>query len=275
MRPRPSASAVRTASGGWSWRVRGIRQVPYRLPELLSAALDVPVFVVEGEKDADRLASLGLVATCNAGGANTWPEALNPPFRGRTVYILPDNDAAGRSHASKGGCGARRHRRQRPHRPAARPRRRAATSPTGSTTAAIASELLALCQLAPEWKPASRRRASRAIPSCSPTATRRSRWCSPSAHVDDLRYCEVFGSGSSGRTAAGARTSSDGSSRMPAGCAATSPPRRSPTSRMRRAAARIAAASPPPRRWRPSSTWRAPMPGMPRRRRIGMSIRGR
>ena len=87
--------------GGWSWRVRGIRQVPYRLPELLGAALDVPVFVVEGEKDADRLASLGLVATCNAGGANTWPEALTPAFAGRTVYILPDNDVAGRSHAQK------------------------------------------------------------------------------------------------------------------------------------------------------------------------------
>jgi putative DNA primase/helicase len=87
-------------SGGWSWRVRGIRQVPYRLPELL-AERDALVFVVEGEKDADRLASLGLVATCNAGGANTWPDALNQFFEGRTVYILPDNDAAGRSHAER------------------------------------------------------------------------------------------------------------------------------------------------------------------------------
>lgn len=87
--------------GGWSWRIRGIRQVPYRLPELLGAALDVPVFVVEGEKDADRLAGFGLVATCNAGGANTWPEALTPVFHGRMVCILPDNDTAGRSHAQK------------------------------------------------------------------------------------------------------------------------------------------------------------------------------
>jgi len=84
-------------NGGWSWRVKGIRHVPYRLPELLAAG-DVPVFVVEGEKDANRLASLGLVATCNAGGANKWPESLNRFFEKRTVYILPDNDAAGRSH---------------------------------------------------------------------------------------------------------------------------------------------------------------------------------
>ena len=88
-------------SGGWSWRIKGVRQVPYRLPELRAAGNDVPVFVVEGEKDADRLASLGLVATCNAGGANTWPEALTPHFRGRTVFILPDNDGAGRSHAQR------------------------------------------------------------------------------------------------------------------------------------------------------------------------------
>ncbi len=91
-------------SGGWSWRVRGIRQVPYQLPELL-AEREAPVFIVEGEKDADRLASLGLVATCNAGGANTWPDSLNLHFGGRTVFVLPDNDAAGRSHAQKVAAG--------------------------------------------------------------------------------------------------------------------------------------------------------------------------
>src|SRR5215475_2908138 len=40
------------------------------------------VFVVEGEKDADRLASLGLVATCNAGGAGKWCRDFARYFEG-------------------------------------------------------------------------------------------------------------------------------------------------------------------------------------------------
>ncbi|WP_353627526.1 VapE domain-containing protein [Ralstonia pseudosolanacearum] len=86
-------------SGGWSWSVKGVQQVPYRLPEMLTRPGEL-VFVVEGEKDCDALAALGLVATCNAGGANKWPDALNAYFKGRDVVILPDNDAAGRDHAS-------------------------------------------------------------------------------------------------------------------------------------------------------------------------------
>jgi hypothetical protein len=39
---------------GWSWSVRGVRNVPYRLPEVLEAlANGQTVFEVEGEKDAD------------------------------------------------------------------------------------------------------------------------------------------------------------------------------------------------------------------------------
>jgi hypothetical protein len=96
--------------GCWIWKVQGTRQVPYRLPELLAAPSECIVFTVEGEKDADRLASLGFVATCNAGGAAKrredgkagkpkWPPELNLFFQGRDVVILPDNDDAGRDHA--------------------------------------------------------------------------------------------------------------------------------------------------------------------------------
>ncbi|WP_349568444.1 VapE domain-containing protein [Azotobacter salinestris] len=84
---------------GWSWSVKGVRQVPYRLPQMLEQP-DTLTFIVEGEKDADTLAAAGLVATCNAGGANKWPNALAPYFKGRQVVILPDNDDAGRSHAA-------------------------------------------------------------------------------------------------------------------------------------------------------------------------------
>lgn len=85
-------------AGGWSWSVRGVRQVPYRLPQMI-AAPDALVFVVEGEKDADALAAIGLVATCNAGGAGKWRDELAQHFAGRRVVILPDNDDAGRDHA--------------------------------------------------------------------------------------------------------------------------------------------------------------------------------
>jgi len=57
--------------GGWDWRVKGVRVVPYRLPELIAADPAATVFIPEGEKDCDRLASIGLIATTNAGGAGS------------------------------------------------------------------------------------------------------------------------------------------------------------------------------------------------------------
>jgi putative DNA primase/helicase len=65
-------------NGGWIWTVKGVRQVPYRLPELIVTPIETSVFIVEGEKDADNLAMLGLAATCNAG----------EPWRGR-AYRVP------------------------------------------------------------------------------------------------------------------------------------------------------------------------------------------
>ena len=79
-RARSSCSGGPTSSGGWAWNVKGVRRVLYRLPELL-ARPDETVYVVEGEKDADRLASLGLLATTNSGGAGKWQDqyAETPP----------------------------------------------------------------------------------------------------------------------------------------------------------------------------------------------------
>lgn len=74
-------------------------KIPYRLPELLEVEHDT-VLIVEGEKDADRLASLGLMATTNAGGAGKWTEDLCEHFNGRDIYIIPDNDEAGEKHAA-------------------------------------------------------------------------------------------------------------------------------------------------------------------------------
>jgi hypothetical protein len=79
-------------------------KVPYRLPELIAAAPTMPIYIVEGEKDVDSLAKIGFVAACNSEGAdngngNKWTPELNAHFTGRHVYIIPDNDAQGRTHA--------------------------------------------------------------------------------------------------------------------------------------------------------------------------------
>ena len=54
--PRISASVAPMVADGWVWNIQGVRRVPYRLPVLLEAiAADEPIYVVEGEKDADAL----------------------------------------------------------------------------------------------------------------------------------------------------------------------------------------------------------------------------
>lgn len=80
--------------GGWL-NGRG-DPVLYRLHELVANTSD-PVFVTEGEKDADRLASLGYLATTVPNGA--WPDDLSA-LSGRTIYVLVDNDVPGDKKAS-------------------------------------------------------------------------------------------------------------------------------------------------------------------------------
>jgi putative DNA primase/helicase len=87
--------------GGWLWKVKGVRRVPYRLRELLAADPSSTVFICEGEKDADRLAALGLVATTNPGGTGKWCLEYNEVLRGRNVCILSDNDIPGREHSER------------------------------------------------------------------------------------------------------------------------------------------------------------------------------
>jgi putative DNA primase/helicase len=55
--------------GGFANGLGDVRRVLYHLPELLKADRQQPVFIPEGEKDVDALRGLGLIATCNSGGA--------------------------------------------------------------------------------------------------------------------------------------------------------------------------------------------------------------
>jgi hypothetical protein len=85
--------------GGWVWRLGSQPRILYRLPELLNADPKRAVLIVEGEKDADRLAGLGLVATTNLGGAGKWHLVDQEPLRNRVVVVIADNDNAGLQHA--------------------------------------------------------------------------------------------------------------------------------------------------------------------------------
>src|SRR5215475_14396136 len=89
-----------TGPGTWAWDLRGVRRVLYRLPELVRADVRDPVFITEGEKDADNVGALGVIATTNPGGAGKWRPEYSEFLRGRQVVILPDNDDAGHRHAS-------------------------------------------------------------------------------------------------------------------------------------------------------------------------------
>ncbi len=57
------------------------------------------MFIVEGEKDVDRLRTLGFTVTCNPMGAGKWRAEYNVALTGRNVVILADNDKPGRDHA--------------------------------------------------------------------------------------------------------------------------------------------------------------------------------
>jgi hypothetical protein len=86
--------------GGWIWNLQSTRTVLYRLPELLAADPGQCVHLVEGEKDVDRLTAAGLVTTTSPMGAGKWRHQYAESLRDRDVVVLPDNDQAGREHAS-------------------------------------------------------------------------------------------------------------------------------------------------------------------------------
>ena len=94
--PKGFAQRRPDANDGWTWKLNGVRRVPYRLPQLLMAST---LYVVEGEKDADRLWSLGIPATTCPEGAGKWREEYSEHFASKRAVILPDNDEPGERHA--------------------------------------------------------------------------------------------------------------------------------------------------------------------------------
>lgn len=116
-RPKVIAEYIyRNADGAEAYRVcrrddktfyiapKGIRpteRVPYHLPDVFAAIeAGAVVFIVEGEKDVDRIRAAGGNATCNPLGAGKWLEHFGKLFTGAHVCIIPDNDEPGRAHAA-------------------------------------------------------------------------------------------------------------------------------------------------------------------------------
>lgn len=89
--------------GGWINNLQGVERILYRLPDVLAGReADEIVYLVEGERKADKLADWGLTGTAIAFGAQGWNKGARnytSALAGRTVVILPDNDEPGRAFA--------------------------------------------------------------------------------------------------------------------------------------------------------------------------------
>ncbi len=80
----------------------GVPSLPYNLPLLLDAIKrNETVYLVEGEKDADRLLELGETATTARDGAGNFPPGFFEYFKGGRVVIVADKDAPGFKSAHK------------------------------------------------------------------------------------------------------------------------------------------------------------------------------
>jgi len=94
---------------GWAKGTDGVdTSIVYRANEVAQAIKDGRVIAVaEGEKDVDRLWSIGVAATCNAHGASEsgkapkWRRSHSEQLRGADIVVLNDNDNdnAGFAHA--------------------------------------------------------------------------------------------------------------------------------------------------------------------------------
>lgn len=83
------------------WTHGGKERIPYHLPELLRAIeKGVPIWITEGEKDANNLQKLGQAATCNDGGWSAgmkyWRGFIEKYFKpGLRIVLCPDADVPG------------------------------------------------------------------------------------------------------------------------------------------------------------------------------------
>jgi len=107
VRYQPKAFTQRRpdGAGGYIYNLKDIEPVLYRLPEItLAIEKSMPIFICEGEKDADNLVKIGFETTTCAMGAGRWRKTYTQALTGALVLICPDNDDAGWKHALQVAC---------------------------------------------------------------------------------------------------------------------------------------------------------------------------
>jgi hypothetical protein len=81
---------------GWTAGIESNQRPLFGLDRLAIQPKEKTVFVVEGEKSAQAMQSLGLCAITSLGGSNAAKQADWQPLSGyKLVYLLPDNDEPG------------------------------------------------------------------------------------------------------------------------------------------------------------------------------------
>jgi hypothetical protein len=92
------SQASRTPDGTWTLTAMPAARPLYRLPAVVAS--DDIVVVTEGEKSADSLVGIGMVATTSPGGCGAPTFADWSTLAGRSVLVLPDHDGPGESYAA-------------------------------------------------------------------------------------------------------------------------------------------------------------------------------
>jgi predicted P-loop ATPase len=98
---RYNPKTFRLVSATGQWGLQGATPTLYNADLIASSDPEtVPIFIVEGEKDADNLGLfMDWLATCNYDGAGKWSSDYTALLAGRHVVIIPDNDEPGEKHA--------------------------------------------------------------------------------------------------------------------------------------------------------------------------------
>ena len=91
------ASAL-NGSGKFTWGLGNTSSLLYNWDNV--KIKNGPIYIVEGEKDVDTLTAKGFLSV-TAGGATSWDESFNELIKDREIYLIPDNDVAGRAWTQK------------------------------------------------------------------------------------------------------------------------------------------------------------------------------
>lgn len=99
-KPKKTFRPIRHDSDGWRTCDPPEPLPLYRLPILLAADRTAVIHVAEGERKADALAALGLIATTSAHGSGGAAKSDWTPLAGHTVCLYPDADTPGEGYTA-------------------------------------------------------------------------------------------------------------------------------------------------------------------------------